>query len=202
MDDPVQSEGTLRDAGWRRVGERAAERIFYNPDGSLAVTNSGPLHAELNNEPSIETPWLFDFLGQPWKTQEAVRKVLNSIWTNMPNGLPGNDDLGEMSSWYVWATIGMYPEIPARAELVLGSPLFNAVTIRRDQGNIVVTAHGAGTDAPYVQSLKVNGNPPAKLGCRRVLWSTAEPFSLRWARRPTGVGEPNRRTLHPPFNPR
>jgi len=144
---------------------RASERLnafFYNPDGSLAVTNSGPLHAELNNEPSIASPWLFDFLGQPWKTQEAVRKVLNSIWTNKPNGLPGNDDLGEMSSWYVWASMGMYPEIPGRAELVLGSPLFASVTIRRAAGDIVVTAHGAGTDSPYVQSLKVDGRSASR----------------------------------------
>ena len=159
---PFNEKGLFAMLGGEESASERLNAFFYNPDGSLAVTNSGPLHAELNNEPSIETPWLFDFLGQPWKTQEAVRKVLNSIWTNMPNGLPGNDDLGEMSSWYVWASIGMYPEIPARAELVLGSPLFNAVTIRRDQGNIVVTAHGAGTDAPYVQSLKVNGKPASK----------------------------------------
>lgn len=140
--------------------EKASQRLnnfFYNPDGSLAVTESGGLHAELNNEPSIETPWLFDFLGQPWKTQEAVRKVVNTIWTNTPKGLPGNDDLGEMSSWYVWAAIGMYPEIPGRAELVLGSPLFAEVHIHRSHGDIVVKGSGAAADAPYIQSLKVNG---------------------------------------------
>ena len=140
--------------------EKARERLnafFYNPDGSLAVTRSGGLHAELDNEPSIETPWLFDFLGQPWKTQEAVRKVLNTIWTNSPNGMPGNDDLGEMSSWYVWSAIGMYPEIPGRAELVLGSPLFSKIVIHRTAGDITVKATGAATNAPYVRSLKVNG---------------------------------------------
>lgn len=140
--------------------EKASERLnafFYTPDGSLAVTKSGGLHAELNNEPSIETPWLFDFLGQPWKTQEAVRKVLNTIWTNSPGGMPGNDDLGEMSSWYVWSAIGMYPEIPGRAELVFGSPLFPKITIHRTGGDIVVTANGAATNSPYVQSVKVNG---------------------------------------------
>ncbi|MBS1802426.1 MAG: GH92 family glycosyl hydrolase [Acidobacteria bacterium] len=140
--------------------DKASERLnafFYNPDGSLAVTKSGGLHAELDNEPSIETPWLFDFLGQPWKTQEAVRKVLNTIWTNSPKGMPGNDDLGEMSSWYVWSAIGMYPEIPGRAELVLGSPLFSKVTIHRPGRDIVINASGAGTSSPYVQALKVNG---------------------------------------------
>jgi predicted alpha-1,2-mannosidase len=145
--------------------EKASQRLnafFYSPDGSLAVTQAGGLHAELDNEPSIETPWLFNFLGQPWRTQEAVRKVLNTIWTNSPKGMPGNDDLGEMSSWYVWSAIGMYPEIPGRAELVLGSPLFTSIRIRRAAGDIVVKASAAGTNAPYVRSLKVNGENTTK----------------------------------------
>lgn len=145
--------------------DKASERLnafFYRPDGTLAVTESGGLHAELNNEPSIETPWLFDFLGQPWKTQEAVRKVLNTIWTNSPQGMPGNDDLGEMSSWYVWSAIGMYPEIPGRAELVLGSPLFQEIRIHRAHGDIVVRASNAASNSPYVTSLKVNGERTTK----------------------------------------
>ncbi|SEF52105.1 alpha-1,2-mannosidase, putative [Bryocella elongata] len=154
---PFNAKGLFNMMGGDAKASERLNAFFYNADGSLAVTNSGPLHAELNNEPSIASPWLFDFLRQPWKTQEAVRKVLNSIWTNKPNGLPGNDDLGEMSSWYVWAAMGMYPEIPGRAELVLGSPLFESITIRRGAGDIVVKAHGAGTNAPYVQSLKVDG---------------------------------------------
>jgi predicted alpha-1,2-mannosidase len=154
---PFNEKGLFTMMGGKEKASRRLTAFFYNPDGSLAVTASGGLHAELNNEPSIETPWLFDFLGEPWKTQEAVRKVLNSIWTNSPNGMPGNDDLGEMSSWYVWSAMGMYPEIPGRAELVLGSPLFSSLHIRRTAGDIVIKAHGAGTDAPYVQSLKVNG---------------------------------------------
>ncbi|HEV2135986.1 MAG TPA: GH92 family glycosyl hydrolase [Terracidiphilus sp.] len=154
---PFNEKGLFTMLGGTDKASRRLTAFFYNPDGTLAVTASGGLHAELNNEPSIETPWLFDFLGQPWKTQEAVRKVLNTIWTNSPKGLPGNDDLGEMSSWYVWAAMGMYPEIPGRAELVLGSPLFSTIHIRRAAGDIVVKARGAGTNAPYVQSLKVNG---------------------------------------------
>jgi predicted alpha-1,2-mannosidase len=159
---PFNTKGLFQMMGGMDKASERLNAFFYKPDGSLAVTESGGLHAELNNEPSIETPWLFDFMGQPWRTQEAVRKVLNTIWKNTPKGLPGNDDLGEMSSWYVWAAIGMYPEIPGRAELVLGSPLFQAVTIRRSAGDIVVKAHGAGTDAPYVQSLKLNGKSVTK----------------------------------------
>jgi predicted alpha-1,2-mannosidase len=154
---PFNEKGLFAMLGGTEKASQRLNAFFYNPDGSLAVTKSGGLHAELDNEPSIETPWLFDFLGQPWKTQEAVRKVLNTIWTNSPNGMPGNDDLGEMSSWYVWSAIGMYPEIPGRAELVLGSPLFSKVIIHRPAGDIVVKAIGAGTNSPYVHGVKVNG---------------------------------------------
>ena len=159
---PFDEKGLFEKMGGNEKASQRLNAFFYHPDGSLAVTQSGGLHAELNNEPSIETPWLFDFLGQPWKTQEAVRRVLNTIWTNSPKGMPGNDDLGEMSSWYVWSAMGMYPEIPGRAELVLGSPLFTAIHIRRAAGDIVVKAHGAAADAPYVQSLKVDGKSTAK----------------------------------------
>jgi putative alpha-1,2-mannosidase len=76
--------------------------------------------------------------------------------------MPGNDDLGEMSSWYVWSAMGMYPEIPGRAELVLGSPLFTSIGIRRTAGDIVIKAHGADTNAPYVRSLKVDGKDTTK----------------------------------------
>jgi predicted alpha-1,2-mannosidase len=159
---PFNAKGLFDMMGGMDKASQRLNAFFYNPDGSLAVTASGGLHAELNNEPSIAAPWLFDFMGQPWKTQEAVRKVLNTIWTNSPKGLPGNDDLGEMSSWYIWAAIGMYPEIPGRAELVLGSPLFPSVIVHRTAGDIVVKAHGAGADAPYVRSLKLNGKTSTK----------------------------------------
>ena len=154
---PFNEKGLFTIMGGTDKASQRLNAFFYNSDGSLAVTESGGLHAELNNEPSIETPWLFDFLGQPWKTQEAVRKVLNTIWTNSPKGMPGNDDLGEMSSWYVWSAIGMYPEIPGRAELVLGSPLFSKILIHRPGGDILVRASGAATDSPYVQNARVNG---------------------------------------------
>ncbi|HEY3628548.1 MAG TPA: GH92 family glycosyl hydrolase [Terracidiphilus sp.] len=159
---PFNEKGLFTMLGGTDIATQRLNAFFYNPDGSLAVTQSGGLHAELNNEPSIETPWLFNFLGQPWKTQEAVRRVLNTIWTNSPKGMPGNDDLGEMSSWYVWSAMGMYPEIPGRAELVLGSPLFTSIGIRRTAGDIVIKAHGADTNAPYVRSLKVNGKDTTK----------------------------------------
>jgi putative alpha-1,2-mannosidase len=86
-----------------------------------------------------------------------VRQVLNTIWPDAPNGIPGNDDLGEMSSWAVFASLGIYPEIPGRAELVIGSPLFPEMTVHRTAGDIVIRADGTDAETPYVQALKVNG---------------------------------------------
>jgi predicted alpha-1,2-mannosidase len=159
---PFNEKGLFDMMGGMEAASRRLNAFFYHKDGSLAVTESGGLHAELNNEPSIETPWLFDFLQQSWKTQEAVRRVLNTIWTNKPDGMPGNDDLGEMSSWYVWSAMGLYPEIPGRAELVLGSPLFTSIHIHRAAGDITIHAPAAQTNSPYVQALKVNGHSTSK----------------------------------------
>ena len=138
------------------------DAFFHDKHGKWALTNAGPLHPELNNEPSIGTPWLFDFAGQPWQTQKAVRVVLDTIWKNAPDGIPGNDDLGEMSSWYVWAALGMYPAIPGRAELLLGSPLFPRAVIHRPGGNVAIEAPDASRENLYVHALTLDGKPWTK----------------------------------------
>ena len=145
--------------------ERAIARLdalFHDEDGAWALTGSGDLHVEMDNEPSIAAPWLYAVAGQPWKTQATVREVVNTLWTATPDGIPGNDDLGQMSSWYVWSALGMYPLFPGRAELVLASPLFARTVIHRASGDIVIEAPDARADAPYVQSLQLNGQPSTK----------------------------------------
>jgi len=154
---PFDPAGLFQVLGGREASIARLDAFFRKPDGGWAVTKSGPLHAELDNEPSIAAPWLYNFLGQPWKTQETVRQAMRQIWTNTPEGMPGNDDLGQMSSWYVWSALGLYPVYPGRADLVIGSPLFPEVVIARPGAKIVVRARGAAMDAPYVQALRVDG---------------------------------------------
>ena len=160
---PFNVAGLFDQMGGRARATARLDRFFYTPDGVPAVTKSGPLHAELDNEPSIETPWLYNWAGQPAKTQQLVHQVLNQIWTNAPNGIPGNDDLGEMSSWAVFAFLGLYPEIPGRAELVLASPTFPAITIHRATrdaaGDIRILAPGASPKNIYVQDLQLDSHP-------------------------------------------
>jgi predicted alpha-1,2-mannosidase len=159
---PFNVAGLFNQMGGRDKAVHRLDRFFYDDKGDPAVTKSGPLHAELDNEPSIETPWLYDFAGQPWKTQQLVRQVLNTIWKNAPDGIPGNDDLGEMSSWDVFASMGLYPEIPGRAEFVIASPLFSKITVHRTNGDIHIVASAAETNTPYVIGLKVNGKKTSR----------------------------------------
>ena len=159
---PFDVAGLFEAMGGKDKALDRLNRFFYNEQGLPAVTEAGPLHAELNNEPSIETPWLYDWTSEPWKTQQLVRQVLNTIWRNTPAGIPGNDDLGEMSSWAVFASLGLYPEIPGRAEFVLGSPLFDEAIVHRSGGDVHIMAEGAAPGSPYIQSLRVNGVPYAR----------------------------------------
>ena len=154
---PFNARGLFDAMGGVERARTRLDGLLYRPDGSMAVTNSGPLHSELNNEPSIGVPWLYDYAGAPWKTQELVRRVLDTLWVDRPDGIPGNDDLGAMSSWAVWAMLGLYPEAPGRAELVLGSPIFPSAMVHRPNGDVRITAEGGGAGRPFVQALKVDG---------------------------------------------
>jgi predicted alpha-1,2-mannosidase len=154
---PFDPAGLFEALGGRDKATAALDSFFRDSDGNWTVTKAGPLHAELDNEPSVASPWLYDFAGAPWKTQGVVREAMRRIWTNSPNGISGNDDLGEMSSWYVWAALGLYPLYPGRADLVIGSPLFPDIRIERPGAPIHIVASGAAGDAPYVRSFAVDG---------------------------------------------
>ncbi|MFL4947419.1 GH92 family glycosyl hydrolase [Streptomyces sp. MMS24-I31] len=151
--------GLFAAMGGREKALTRLDAFFHNADGSWALTGSGGAKSELDNEPSINVPYLYDYAGAPCKAQETVRAAMRQLWSTSPGGIPGNDDLGAMSSWYVFSALGMYPQVPSRAELVLASPLFERVEIRRPNGNgISIRATGAAAGSPYVQSLKVNGH--------------------------------------------
>lgn len=135
-------------------------RVVRRLNNFFTELDAGPYkpYAFLGNEPTLETPWEYDYAGAPYMTQHIVHQVVTSLYTFDPAGLPGNDDLGEMSSWYVFAALGMYPETPGTADLVLASPLFSHITLHRPGGQVIqINAPAASPSAYYVQSLKVNG---------------------------------------------
>ena len=117
-------------------------------------------YAWMGNEPSIELPWEYDYIGMPYQTQETVREIQDQLWSDTPGGLgDGNDDLGAMSAWYVWSALGVYPMTPGTATLALGSPVFTEAQITLPSGNtLTIDGNGAADDAPYVQSATWNGS--------------------------------------------
>jgi putative alpha-1,2-mannosidase len=122
--------------------DQAAKRL----DTFFTKLNAGSHepYAYLGNEPSLQSPWLYAWAGQPHKTQDVVARARKELFKPTPGGLVGNDDLGTMSAWRVFAGLGMYPAIPGRAEMVLGSPEFPQVTVTRSSGQkITINAPGA-----------------------------------------------------------
>ena len=132
------------------------------------------------NEPSLWTPWEYDYFGAPWQTQDVVRKIATTLYHDAPVNEPGNDDLGAISSWYVWAAIGMYPVTPGTSNLALASPLFPQVSIALPSGHeLVLNAPQATAGTPYVQSLHITSStsayPDAGLSAACLLPTNASP---------------------------
>ena len=128
-------------------------------DATLRSYTGANGYAWVGNEPSIELPWEYDYIGEPYKTQATVRSVQDQIWTDAPSGLAdGNDDLGAMSAWFVWSALGMFPETPGTPDLALGSPMFTQAVVKLSSGNtLTINGNGAADNAPYVQSASFNG---------------------------------------------
>ncbi|WP_070107329.1 GH92 family glycosyl hydrolase [Burkholderia plantarii] len=111
----------------------------------------------MGNEPTFEVPWLYNWAAQPSGTQRVVQQIMASAFSTAPDGLPGNDDLGAVSGWYVWGALGLYPEIPGVAGLAIGSPQFPAIDVRLGTGRrLRIRAAGAPASS-YVQALSIDG---------------------------------------------
>jgi predicted alpha-1,2-mannosidase len=158
---PHNRSGLVDAMGGVDAANQRLDAFFKNPDGTWALTGAGELHAEMDNEPSINTPWIYNYTGRPYQTQETLRQAMNQLWNTSTGGIPGNDDLGAMSSWYVWTALGLYPDVPSRAELQVAAPLFPRAVIKRDGGK-TIRINAPGADAQYVQSLKVNGKSSSR----------------------------------------
>ena len=115
------------------------------------------------NEPSHHVIYLYNFVGQPWKTADKAREIMTTLYHAAPEGLCGNEDVGQMSAWYVLSSMGLYQVEPAGGRYLFGSPMFNSASI--DVGNgkrFTVVAHDNSTANKYIQSAKLNGQPYTK----------------------------------------
>lgn len=113
-----------------------------------------------NNEPSHHYGYLYDYSGEPWKTQAKVREIAAAEYADLPAGLDGDDDCGQMSAWYLFTALGLYPVTPASGNYMIGSPLFSRMSVRLANGKrfTVVADHNSDTNR-YIQSATLNGKP-------------------------------------------
>jgi predicted alpha-1,2-mannosidase len=112
------------------------------------------------NEPSHHMAYLYNYVGQPWKTQSRVRQIMNEFYKPEPDGLIGNEDCGQMSAWYVLSAAGFYPVTPGSTVYAIGSPLFPELRFNLENGkSFVVRALGVSDSNLYIQSARLNGKP-------------------------------------------
>jgi predicted alpha-1,2-mannosidase len=112
------------------------------------------------NEPSHHIAYLYDYAGAPWKTQQRLKQIMGSQYAPRPDGLSGNDDLGQMSAWYIFTALGFYPVTPASDEYAIGRPFVARATIHLDNGHaFTVSASPLDNMHPYVGAVTLNGKP-------------------------------------------
>lgn len=113
-----------------------------------------------NNEPDLHAPWMYTLIGQPWKTATVLRSA-QALFTNAPNGVTGNDDLGTMSAWYLFSAIGLYPSMPGSGQILLHPPRFSRIALDLGNGRklIVRAPRATGDGVQYVQSARFDGQP-------------------------------------------
>ncbi len=146
------------------------DSVFSAPDSVDVGTYGQKIH-EMNemvaskmgqyaqgNEPIEHMPYLYNYAGQPWKTQFHIRQIMDKLYNASENGYPGDEDEGQMSSWYVLSAMGLYSVCPGTSQYVIGSPVFNKITITLENGKkFIINASGNDKQNVYIQSATLNG---------------------------------------------
>ncbi len=157
-------------------GEKAfaakLDSVFTSPNTFKVGTYGGVIHEMTEmvaldlgqyahgNEPIHHMIYLYNSVGQPWKTQARVRMVMNKLYQAAPDGLCGDEDTGQMSAWYVFGALGFYPVCPGDTAYEIGSPLFKRATLSLGKGKtFVVSAGNNGPQRPYIRGATLNGQP-------------------------------------------
>lgn len=157
---PHDVYGLIELMGGEEEFARRLEAFFEKTPPSFGWNN----YYNHANEPVHHVPYLFVYAGKPWLTQKWIRNILRNAYHNDVNGICGNDDVGQMSAWYVLSAMGFYPVCPGNGIYILGSPLFPAVTIHLDRKwyggkTFRIKATNQAPDHPYVQRAMLNGTP-------------------------------------------
>ena len=152
--------------GSREAFVRELDRLFTleSDEMQLDVSDVTGLMGQYahGNEPSHHVVYLYTMIGQPAKTADKVREILTTLYHDQPDGLSGNEDVGQMSAWYVLSSLGFYQVEPAGGRYFFGSPLFDRAEVRVRDGVLTVTAHNNSAANKYIQAVKLNGKPYTK----------------------------------------
>ncbi len=147
------------------------DAVFTAPNTFKPGTYGGPIHEMVEmaaldmgqyahgNEPIHHMIYLYDYVGQPWRTQSRVREVMNKLYQATPDGLCGDEDTGQTSAWYVFSALGFYPVCPGDPTYAIGSPLFDQAKLTLPGGKtFTIRATSNGPQHPYIRGAKLNGH--------------------------------------------
>ncbi|HSY20149.1 MAG TPA: GH92 family glycosyl hydrolase [Candidatus Acidoferrales bacterium] len=161
-------QGLFELMGGRAKAEAKLDQLFREPLGMskyefwAKFPDASGLVGQfsMGNEPSLHIPYLYNYLGAPWKTQKRVRMLLDTWFTDTTLGMPGDEDGGGMSAFVVFSMMGFYPVTPGVPIYDLASPVFDRITIHLHNGkNLTIICRNNSRDNKYIQSIKLNGRP-------------------------------------------
>ena len=164
---PHDLPGLVECHGSRELAIARLDSLFVAPSdvGEDAVPDMSGFIGQYvhGNEPSHHIIYFYTMLEQPWKTADRVREVLTTLYNDTPEGLCGNEDVGQMSAWYILSALGFYQVEPAGGRYYFGTPLFERATVKVAGGKFDIIAKGNSPSNRYIQSIKLNGKPYKKL---------------------------------------
>lgn len=165
---PHDVEGLIALHGDKNTFAEALDKLFSVPtdmsghDVPIDITGLIGQYAH-GNEPSHHVAYLYNYTGQPHKTQEKVHEIMTTLYTTQPDGLCGNEDCGQMSAWYVYSAMGFYPVNPAGGVYVFGKPMLDKADLKIGANTFTIEAHNLSKENIYIQSIKLNGEKYNKL---------------------------------------
>lgn len=158
---PQNIEGLIQTIGGNERFEQKLDSMFTLnplPEDKLPIFSTGMIGQYAHgNEPSHHVGYLYNYIDKPWKTQRIIRKILNTQYKNTPNGHCGNEDCGQMSSWYIFSSLGFYPVNPSQSVYSFGSPIFDTAILNLENGKQfkIVTENNSEANK-YIQSIVLN----------------------------------------------
>ena len=158
---PHDVEGLVECVGSKEAFVNKLDSLFL-ANGDMGEASSPDISGLIGqyahgNEPSHHTVYLYTLVGQPWKTADRIKEILHTMYTDQPDGLSGNEDVGQMSAWYILSSFGFYQVEPAGGKFVFGYPNFDKVEIAVPAGKFVIERENKGQQNNYIQGIVFNG---------------------------------------------